>query len=126
MPRRRASRSSAAGPASELPRAKAIVDEFKKKFGKNPEPYAAEAYDAATMALKGIEAAAKGGKLPTREDVATAVRKTKLPNGITGDIEFDSKGDRKKALYFVLQVRSEEHTSELQSPMYLVCRLLLE
>src|SRR5437879_11093508 len=25
-----------------------------------------------------------------------------------------------------LQDRSEEHTSELQSPMYLVCRLLLE
>ena len=25
-----------------------------------------------------------------------------------------------------LQQRSEEHTSELQSPMYLVCRLLLE
>ena len=27
---------------------------------------------------------------------------------------------------FVQSVRSEEHTSELQSPMYLVCRLLLE
>src|SRR5437764_5638697 len=26
----------------------------------------------------------------------------------------------------VLGARSEEHTSELQSPMYLVCRLLLE
>src|SRR5437762_6047290 len=26
----------------------------------------------------------------------------------------------------VRDVRSEEHTSELQSPMYLVCRLLLE
>src|SRR5437763_8779622 len=26
----------------------------------------------------------------------------------------------------LLQQRSEEHTSELQSPMYLVCRLLLE
>src|SRR5437879_8536303 len=25
-----------------------------------------------------------------------------------------------------VDVRSEEHTSELQSPMYLVCRLLLE
>ena len=25
-----------------------------------------------------------------------------------------------------VEVRSEEHTSELQSPMYLVCRLLLE
>src|SRR5437764_11270897 len=27
---------------------------------------------------------------------------------------------------FAHQPRSEEHTSELQSPMYLVCRLLLE
>src|SRR5436189_507335 len=27
---------------------------------------------------------------------------------------------------FPLEPRSEEHTSELQSPMYLVCRLLLE
>src|SRR5437879_11086068 len=26
----------------------------------------------------------------------------------------------------LLRLRSEEHTSELQSPMYLVCRLLLE
>src|SRR5437764_6883440 len=26
----------------------------------------------------------------------------------------------------VVVIRSEEHTSELQSPMYLVCRLLLE
>ena len=26
----------------------------------------------------------------------------------------------------VVNIRSEEHTSELQSPMYLVCRLLLE
>src|SRR5437879_8206991 len=26
----------------------------------------------------------------------------------------------------ILRDRSEEHTSELQSPMYLVCRLLLE
>src|SRR5437762_11332019 len=28
--------------------------------------------------------------------------------------------------YQTNSVRSEEHTSELQSPMYLVCRLLLE
>ena len=33
----------------------------------------------------------------------------------TGDVGSISCGDR-----------SEEHTSELQSPMYLVCRLLLE
>src|SRR5437879_11313497 len=28
--------------------------------------------------------------------------------------------------YTLTKCRSEEHTSELQSPMYLVCRLLLE
>src|SRR5437764_4361529 len=38
-----------------------------------------------------------------------------------------SKRQAKMLLYFVRTVdRSEEHTSELQSPMYLVCRLLLE
>src|SRR5437762_9774733 len=31
-----------------------------------------------------------------------------------------------KTLLELLSERSEEHTSELQSPMYLVCRLLLE
>src|SRR3712207_6987078 len=30
------------------------------------------------------------------------------------------------AMFFVLVLRSEEHTSELQSRQYLVCRLLLE
>src|SRR5258708_17806871 len=31
-----------------------------------------------------------------------------------------------KGVYFTIQKRSEEHTSELQSPDHLVCRLLLE
>ena len=98
--------TSAAGPASALPKAKAFVDEFKKKFSKNPEPYAAEAYDATAIALKAVEAAAKAGKL-SREDVSAQVRKVKH-SGITGDIEFDGKGDRKKALYFVLQVANDD------------------
>ena len=99
--------TSAAGPASALPKAKAFVEAFKKKFGKNPEPYAAEAYDAATIALKAVEAVAKTGKTPSRDDVSAAIRKVKH-NGITGEIEFDGKGDRKKALYFVLRVSSDD------------------
>src|SRR5215475_10631675 len=98
--------TSAAGPASALPKAKAFVDEYKKKFGKNPEPYAAEAYDAATIAVKAIEETAKKGKV-SREDVATAVRKAKL-SGITGDIAFNANGDRLKAQYFVLTVESDD------------------
>ncbi len=100
--------TSAAGPASALPKAKAFVEDFKKKFGgKNPEPYAAEAYDAAHIAIMAIEDQAKGGKAPTREGVAAAVRKMKL-SGITGEIAFDSKGDRQKAQYFVLSVASDD------------------
>jgi branched-chain amino acid transport system substrate-binding protein len=98
--------TSAAGPASALAGAKGFVDEFKKKFGKNPEPYAAEAYDATAIALKAIEAAAKGGKAPSREAVSAAVRQVKY-RGITGEIAFDGKGDRQKSNYFVLQVASE-------------------
>ena len=99
--------TAAAGPASALPKAKTFVDEFKKKFGKNPEPYAAEAYDATAIALRAVEDVAKSGKTPTREDVAAAVRKVKL-SGITGEIGFDAKGDRQKAQYFVLQVVSDD------------------
>jgi len=97
--------TSAAGPASALPKAKAFVDDFKKKFSKNPEPYAAESYDATTIAIKAIEDVAKTGKM-SREAVSTAIRKVKL-SGITGDIAFDSKGDRQKAQYFVLTVASD-------------------
>src|SRR5712692_9063162 len=99
--------TSAAGPASALPKAKAFVEDFKKKFSKNPEPYAAEAYDATTIAIKAIEDVVKGGKKVTREDVSAAIRKVKLA-GITGEIAFDSKGDRLKAQYFVLTVVSDD------------------
>src|SRR5437762_7903641 len=37
-----------------------------------------------------------------------------------------SPGDGRNRSRFRCADRSEEHTSELQSPMYLVCRLLLE
>jgi branched-chain amino acid transport system substrate-binding protein len=98
--------TSVAGPVSVYPQAKQFADEYKKKFGKNPEPFAAQAYDSAAIALKAVEAAAKGGKAPTRDAVTAAVRDVKH-TGITGAVEFDAKGDPKKALYFVLQVASD-------------------
>jgi len=39
--------------------------------------------------------------------VTAAVRRTKH-QGVTGEIEFDGRGDRKKAPYFVLKVASED------------------
>src|SRR3712207_8336913 len=39
---------------------------------------------------------------------------------------FDLQGRKYRAYRMVIEARSEEHTSELQSRQYLVCRLLLE
>jgi branched-chain amino acid transport system substrate-binding protein len=97
--------TTAAAPTSS-PAAKQFVDDFKKKFGKNPEPYAAESYVSTAIAFKALEAAVAGGKAPTREAVATAIRKVKY-TGLTGAIEFDDKGDPKKATYYVMQVANE-------------------
>ncbi|OGK80742.1 MAG: branched chain amino acid ABC transporter substrate-binding protein [Candidatus Rokubacteria bacterium GWC2_70_16] len=103
--------TSVAGPVSVYPAAKEFAKQYKEKFKKDPEPFAAQAYDSAAIGLKAIETAIKasGGKVPSREQVSVAVRKTKH-TGLTGTVEFDEKGDPKKALYFVLQVASDDPT----------------
>ncbi len=101
--------TTVAGPVTVYPKAKEFAKAYKDKFKKDPEPFAAQAYDATAIGLKAIETAIKeaGGKLPSRESVSVAVRKTKH-TGLTGAIEFDEKGDPKKAIYFVLQVVSDD------------------
>jgi branched-chain amino acid transport system substrate-binding protein len=101
--------TSVAGPVAVYPKAKKFADDYKTKFQKGPEPFAAQAYDSTAIGLKALEAAIKaaGGKMPTRAAVTAEVRKLKY-SGLTGTIEFDEKGDPKKALYFVLQVVSED------------------
>src|SRR3712207_8177719 len=49
-------------------------------------------------------------------------------DGIDEDTSLESHGGGKERLVLIANVerRSEEHTSELQSRQYLVCRLLLE
>src|SRR5256885_12232850 len=48
------------------------------------------------------------------------------PNGILQDYYYNFSGSGGLAFGASAKVRSEEHTSELQSPCNLVCRLLLE
>jgi branched-chain amino acid transport system substrate-binding protein len=99
--------TSVAGPVTVYPAAKKFADEYQKKFGKNPEPFSAQAYDATAILLEAIKTAAQGGKVPSREAVSAAIRDVKY-TGVTGTVEFDGKGDPKKALYFVLQVMSAD------------------
>src|SRR5947199_2532301 len=97
--------TTAAAPASS-PQARQFAEEYKKKFGKSPQLYAAESYVATAIALKALESVTSGGKTPTRPAVAEAIRKVKY-SGMTGAIEFDDKGDPKKASYYVLQVAND-------------------
>src|SRR5256885_7302117 len=50
-----------------------------------------------------------------------------LRDGVVQDVRFSGKGcSISQASASMMTERSEEHTSELQSPCNLVCRLLLE
>src|SRR5437762_4323302 len=58
-------------------------------------------------------------------------RRSNSSNKVLGDFKtkfetVDQDPVFEEELHGPIQDRSEEHTSELQSPMYLVCRLLLD
>jgi branched-chain amino acid transport system substrate-binding protein len=90
-------------PLSKLPAAQKFAQTYKTKFKKEPEGYSAYGYDSMRVVLQAIADAAKanGGKKPTREQVAAAVRKVSF-NGLTGNIAFNSRGDIKVAKYVVV------------------------
>jgi ABC-type branched-subunit amino acid transport system substrate-binding protein len=99
--------TTVAGPVSVYPAAAKFARDYKAKFGKDPEPFAAQAYDAASIVLKAIERAAMAAKgVPTRDQVTAEIAKTKAAKGLTGTFTFNSKGDVDPATYFVLQILS--------------------
>jgi branched-chain amino acid transport system substrate-binding protein len=102
--------TSAAGPASVYPLAAKLIEDYKAKFTINPEPYAAEAYASAQIIIAGIQKAIadNGGKLPTRAQVAAAVRATKDFDTVIGKITFDANGDPVTATYYILEVASPD------------------
>ena len=102
--------STVSGPANVYPGTAKFIADFKAKFGHDPQPFAAQSYDCVAIALQAVETAAKaaGNKMPTRADVANAVRAVKDFPGITGTINFNSKGDLTTAKYFVIQVSSAD------------------
>ena len=104
--------STVSGPASLYPGAAKFGTDFKAKFNHDPQPFAAQAYDSAGICLTAIANAAKanGNKLPTRNAVALAIRALVDYPGITGTINFNSKGDLKTASYYVYQVTSLDPT----------------
>ncbi len=102
--------STVSGPASLYPGTAKFVTDFKSQFGADPQPFAAQAYDAMAICLKAIENVAKekNGELPTRAEVANAIRALNAFPGITGTFTFNGVGDTTTAQYFVIQVKSAD------------------
>jgi len=102
--------TTVAGPAKLYPGTAKFQTDFKAKYNADPKPFAAQGYDSMAICLKAIENAAKanGNKMPTRASVAQAVRALKDFPGITGTINFNSKGDLTVAKYFVINVISAD------------------
>jgi branched-chain amino acid transport system substrate-binding protein len=108
-----------AAPASSYPGAAAFLEDFETRYGGLPQIFAAQAYDAAGICMKAIEEAskAKGGEIPTRAEVAKAIRALQDYKGITGVYNFNKNGDPNPAQYFVFQVVSTDPENWHQNPL---------
>ncbi len=100
--------TTAAVPANYYPESEGFFDDFETRYGVAPQGFAAQAYDAAGICMKAIEQAsiAKGGEIPTRAEVANAIRSLQYYQGITGIYNFNKFGNPSPAHYFVYQVVS--------------------
>jgi branched-chain amino acid transport system substrate-binding protein len=95
-------------PANYYPEAVKFIQDFNARYGDSPLVFAARAYDAAGICLKAIEEASKatGGEIPTRAQVANAIRALKDYQGITGTYTFNYRGDPSVVQYYVYKIVS--------------------
>lgn len=77
--------------------AKRFVAAYKKEYKKLPTNWAALAYDA----VYAVEEAAKKGGGTGRDNIALGLPKVQGLSGVTGNISFDSRGDRKGRLSYL-------------------------
>jgi branched-chain amino acid transport system substrate-binding protein len=95
-------------PPQYYPNATKFVQDFTARYGTAPLDFAARAYDATGVCVRAILAATKlkGGTLPTRLEVARALRRINNYTGITGTYEFNRQGDPDGVQYYVYHVVS--------------------
>jgi branched-chain amino acid transport system substrate-binding protein len=73
---------------ADIPAARTFMDKYQKAFGRVPDAYAAEAYDAVTLALLAIEKAGKEDRAAVRDALAGLSFES-----VRGPFKFDEKGD---------------------------------
>ena len=89
--------------AANIPAAQTFIAKFKKAYGKVPDMYNAEAYDAITAALLAIEQAGSEDRAAIRD----ALSKVSF-DSVRGPFKFDDKGDPLLATHVVKIVDGKE------------------
>ncbi|CAM4413429.1 branched-chain amino acid ABC transporter substrate-binding protein [Deinococcus marmoris] len=104
-------------PLESLPAAKTFTANYRKAFKTVPAGYAAFSYDSANVIAQGIldAARANGGKLPSRTQVETAIRKGSFKGLLSGDVTFNSVGDRNSVTLYIMKVEAGKQSLSAQS-----------
>jgi len=89
-------------PAEYGPVAGAFHDAFRRRFGKEPEPYAIFGYEAMSVVLDSIRRATDGA---SRAAVVDAFFQTRLRDSVIGRYSVDVSGDTTRSTYGVLALR---------------------
>ncbi|KEF35286.1 ABC transporter substrate-binding protein [Deinococcus sp. RL] len=111
--------TTVAAPIDALPAAKTFAANFQKTFNDQAQGFAAFGYDAAKVVLQGILAAykANGNKVPSRQQVETAIRKGTFTGLLSGTVSFNSVGDRKSATLYVMNVQNGKYSLSARLPV---------
>jgi branched-chain amino acid transport system substrate-binding protein len=93
-------------PPASYTAAKSFRETFKRRYSSEVTGFGILGYDAMQVALKALKDAIElnDGKRPSRIQVETALRKVKAPGLLTGDIRFNSAGDRIDSTIFILKI----------------------
>lgn len=82
---------------SPTPENRAFVARFRHRFGRDPQPYAAQGYDALRILAKAIETTGSTNSL----DLAYAIRCMERWEGANGPYKFDSTGELEEKNIFL-------------------------
>ncbi|MPY65686.1 branched-chain amino acid ABC transporter substrate-binding protein [Deinococcus sp. SDU3-2] len=111
--------TTVAAPIDALPAAKTFAANFQKTFKDQAQGFAAFGYDAAKVVLQGILAAhkANGNKVPSRTQVESAIRKGTFTGLLSGNVSFNSVGDRRSATLYVMNVQGGKYQLSARLPV---------
>ncbi|WP_189071037.1 branched-chain amino acid ABC transporter substrate-binding protein, partial [Deinococcus radiotolerans] len=98
--------TTVAAPVSALPAAKIFAMSYKNTFKDEMQGFGAFGYDAGKVVVQGVLNAvrANNNKLPSRAQVESAIRKGSFTGLLSGNVSFNSAGDRKEANLYIMNV----------------------